>query len=294
LNLAPGESKEASFTFNVGTTSATAHAFSSYRCIPDEGPIAGIVPWGDNDAGESYIVNPPPAWFETFGGDVGAKTDVTVNRANPAGRYNSQYLLAGDPTGSNTTYQGWRLNDYSQPQVAVSVYDYLGGRFRAKATTNVCLTDGVFVGLTTNSAFNYCTGDVPINNVTNVPVNSNYVWFIDGNLTINQNITIPSSSTVIFVVHGDIVIKTSVTRADGVYVSLGSFTDVDASGSLGSALTINGAVYATNNIILSRILTPAADNSANPADIINFQPKYIDALSGILGTPTISWQEVAP
>ena len=67
-------------------------------------------------------------------------------------------------------------------------------------------------------------------------------------------------------------------------------------------LTINGAVYATT-VDLDRVLSndplcgSTCDNNQSPAEVINFLPKYIIALTdpnNLLGSPAMSWREVAP
>ena len=73
----------------------------------------------------------------------------------------------------------------------------------------------------------------------------------------------------------------------------------------GNQLVINGAVYGKNvnfNRKLSSTATCAYDpntpatcnNTDDPAEVIRYDPKYLVVLNDLLGSPGVSWQEVAP
>lgn len=294
--FAPGDTL-ISFDFTVPSSDSAyfAHAFVSYTCLPDEGPVAGSVPWGNNDTTLPYTVS-AGGWFKIIDGDVGAAGSISAIAA-PASGFSANFLLAGSSLSSKVTTERWRLDTYSFSQVSSPVYQYMESRFRIKAETNICTTDGTFAGISeigssSNPIFNYCGGDVNLNQVTNVPAGSSYVWFIDGNLIINKNITVPSSSTVVFIVKGDVTVDSSVDRVDGIYVAGGTFIDVTTSAT-GPQLKIDGAVYA-GQVVFSRKCDGTCNSTTDPVEIITFQPRYIEALNNILGFPAISWQEVAP
>lgn len=293
-------------TFPVGDTNVTfnftaptafdiyfAHAYVSYGCLPDEGPVAGNVPWGNNDVAITYRVGGDP-WFETIGGDVGAFGSITVGGVAVAPAFTSEYLLAGTSLGSNATTKSWKLNNYNKPQVAQDVYAYVSGKLKERAKSDDVPRRGCNLTPGNFSGFKYCDHDVVWDRpVPNGPQGTPAVFFIDGDLRIQSDLQVAGSDTIVFVVKGDIIVNTDVNIADGLYITGGGFTDVDSSGNTGSTLNIDGAIYATGDVSLPRTLADSG-NSTLPADIVNFQPKYIQALNDLFGSSTITWQEVAP
>jgi hypothetical protein len=157
------------------------------------------------------------------------------------------------------------------------------------------------VGLASGNNYYQCTTNATAGGDLSL-ITGNWVVFVDGNLTVSSNVIINGSSTLTFVVRGNITVNTSVTQADGIYIAGG----VDAAGAdiAGSAfadtggtapgtitqLVVNGGVYAAS-FNLARVLS--ANNDSIPADLFNFQPKYLLNLSSLLGSPQLNWREVA-
>jgi len=286
--------------FNVPapSTAGIARAFADYDCQMPETDEA------NNIISRSYNIE-VNAWFETSGGDVGSGGDISVGQSSASlSRYQSQYLAATGSTLTNINTQpqpsalnGWRITNYSGHRlVAGSTYDYLAERFLEKAKLNpqshasgyCTIPSGVSGGLV------YCDVDARFQSGGGAP-SGNSVWFINGNLTIKNDMILSNpNDTIVLVVSGDIIIETSVNRIDGIYIAGGSFFDADGtSGNIGQTLVINGAVYA-QALSLPRVL--ATGNNTTPADQIIFQPKYLVVLanSTLLGSPAVSWKEVAP
>ena len=155
--------------------------------------------------------------------------------------------------------------------------------------------------------YHYCDETEATFNSGNGP-NGASVFFIDGNFTIKNNLTLDSRYAAIFIVKGNITVETDVTRIDGIYIAgglnpdgssipSGGFYDTDAAGGIsGSQLVVNGAVYGTN-VNLSRKLGGCGvlcDNTLYPAEKLVYDPKYLIALNELLGSPGVSWKEVAP
>lgn len=309
--------------FNVGMTKGlfTANAYVIPLCGP--APNNTDADWGNNSTngvglvddgqvgGFTYSVE-VDSWFETTKGDVGSQSgSITVSQLAPSSpaKFNSEYLIAaGGSLGAKTKSQNnWTITNYTGHRMvpAGSIYNYMADRFRQKAISeghvppgNPC---GISNGVLPNSkTFAYCNGDAVWDKANGAP-NGTQVWFIDGNLTIKTNLTLAAGDYLIFIVKGNITVNTDVTRADGIYVAGSQFSDATStSDERGAQLVINGSVYA-NSVLLNRYLGglscpsgDACDNSKTAADVINFQAKYIVALNSIIGSPSISWNEVAP
>ena len=136
----------------------------------------------------------------------------------------------------------------------------------------------------------YCYSSAYFSDTSTAPT-GDVVWFIDGSLDISKNIVLASGDTLVLVVRDNITIQTNVTRVDAILISGEQFQSATTGNTLGDALTINGAVFAPH-VNLNRTLTIGSD--VNPSEIITLDPKYIIKLPAILGTPAITWQEIAP
>lgn len=320
LGLAPVGSVDVSITFNTPSTAGTyiANAFVIPNCN-NGGPANlddvfwpnnktdGLLKAGDSDGpgvfpgGFIYTVKPPASWFETIGGDVGARNGaISVSQTPiPAGRYQSGYLaVAAGDLANIVTRGGWRIKNYTGGLVSSGgIYTYLAERFRQKAIdeghdashiSGTCLINAG--AIPNNKKFAYCSGHAEFD-VGSGPIGQQ-VWFIDGNLTIKRDLELAATDTITFIVKGNIIIETGVARADGLYITDGIFADTDpGGGKTGVTLRIYGAVYG-GNVNLTRVL--ASGNDLNPAEQIIFDPKYLISLNTLLGSPSFSWREVAP
>ena len=146
--------------------------------------------------------------------------------------------------------------------------------------------------------YHYCDETEAAFNSGNGP-NGDSVFFIDGNFTIKNNLTLNSQYTAIFIVQGNITVETDVTRIDGIYIAGGTFTTTDTAGGVsGSQLLINGAVYGANVNLSRKLGGPSCvgfcNNTLYPAEKIVYDPKYLIALNSLLGSPGVTWKEVAP
>ncbi len=108
--------------------------------------------------------------------------------------------------------------------------------------------------------------------------------FIDKDLNINTNFTYGNSgSGVVFVVGGNINIDKDVTRIDGIFITSGTFCSATENGSCDTSdkqLIINGSVVTLNPAVSPRFVR-ALDDNADPAEKLNFQPKYYGLLANL-------------
>ncbi len=285
----------ANFTASSTPGSYVANFYALPTCAPNND-----LNWTNNGFQLTYAVS-AKAWFQTTGGDVGARGTIAVNNPAVPAYSQSSYILAGNPIDSKVSGK-WELNNYTSPLFPTNntkVYDYMNSRFAAKATTTSC-------SIGASPVIEHCAGDMSVG-ATNMTTAGNWIIFVDGNLNVTGNITVGATTTLVFIVRNNITINTNVTQADGVYIAGGTFADYDnivgkSRNTTPYKLTINGAVYA-HSFDLSAFLSglpacvtavPSCDNSTTPTDYVVFQPKYLIVLSQLIGSPSVSWQEVAP
>lgn len=132
------------------------------------------------------------------------------------------------------------------------------------------------------------------------------VVFIDGNLTIDVNLVYPPSAGnadaggLVFVVKGDIYINKDVTRVDSVLISSGTICTayVDVGEGLSSCtateteqLVVNGSLISLDSAKPISFVRTFEVNE-EPAEIINWQPKYLVILKDIFSETLHRWSEV--
>lgn len=100
------------------------------------------------------------------------------------------------------------------------------------------------------------------------------VIFIDGNLTIDTNIGTLNPNTADFlmlIVNGNISIDQSVAFVNAILLG----KDIEAGGVSENQLVINGMIYSTRDIKLTRSFEPKKENNLKPSVKINYNPKLL-------------------
>ncbi len=273
------------------------------------------------------IVNPAKPWLKTTGGDVGSFFDIDMLRDifTDESLYNADYLVITKTPPLIVNFdskKGWEINDYGgltldpDPGPALDMYGVLWDKY-----TSRCVPTSVDVNAPGNVTFApdcnlvlHNGGDLTIDDSAwnNLGLGGGYtgdpaVVFVDGDLWIRRNIEIDGDTGLIFVVRGDIKVSwefqnaRNVTNIDGIFITNGSFNShTDSNGVVTSCntteqseqLVINGAVHAFGELCFTRDL--GSDNEDTPAEIINFEPKYLYLFQEIVGDPTVIYREVAP
>ncbi len=310
-DLNPTSYQDFTFSFTVSNTpgSYVANFYVLPNCSPNNDKN-----WSNNSFQLLYVVA-AKTWFNTVGGDVGGRGKIQVSNTSVPVNSQSTAVLAGNPLDSSVSGR-WELNNYSKalfPADGGGVYNYFASRFRYKATNpSSCTVNPVQVAVWASNSWSYvqCTSNADVGGL-NISTAGNWVVFVDGNLTVSSNFGFAtgSNSTIVFVVKGDVTFNTNVTQADGVYIAGGTVHDYDNTNGKGRKwasptgnyyLTVNGGIYA-KAFDLGSFLTDdplcgdACKNSLNPSDYVVFQAKYlVPAVAQLIGSPAVSWQEVAP
>lgn len=154
---------------------------------------------------------------------------------------------------------------------------------------------------------NNVAGDLNITQAINIPANKTTVIFVDGNL--NFLPTNPANSYIVqdklssaltFVVGGNVGIGTTVTQIDATIVTSGKFcTAASDDGTCPlvkvttNPLTINGSVISLSSDTDNKpkFMRELVDNTS-PAEIINFQPKFLILLKDIFAKDLTIWGEI--
>lgn len=306
--------------FNVGPTTGTfvAYAYVVPSCAFAGDPANGIDPdWSNNitPAGFTYTVG-LNKWFESIGGDVGARNTISVgvDSKTALGRSQSDYLILAKKVGSLVkSKNNYVINNYtSATDVGLPIsqvpngglYNYFAGKFRSRATgVDLCLPTNTFNSSNYGSAIRFCSGDLNIDVMRSVAGNA--VFFIDGDLNINAQLLIQggndSTNTAVYIVKGNINVAVGVTDIQGVFITQKSFSDCASICTINSSanqLKVLGAVYADGTegegLKLGRTYLDQATNSANPTEVFTFSPKSLLPLSQLLATTNVGWKEIAP
>lgn len=237
--------------------------------------------WGDVFARDGY------SYYLTDGGD-------TYNLMMWALNYNVNIPIENDNSAYFSTYI---LSKYSQDSLfpntnlsgdGKSFKNYLLNNYDDQNQYNLG-TDAegqplIFNYLSELADKNNCGSECEVysddKSVSSLACSGAKVFFIDGNLTFNTSLNAGASDACVFVVSGDVTVAPSVSNIDGFVLTDGEFiTEREADNINDEILLINGGVI-TSTADFDRFLE---NNSENPAEIINYEGKYLDMLNSILG-----------
>jgi len=267
------------------------------------------------------VIDPAEPWLKTTGGDVGsATTKIDMARDGPPiPGDNADYLvIVGGATRlikNFTSARDWLIEEYSDPDgvaikpepVGGSMYTVLLEKYRKRCPpeTPVSNTPGSFANAAAMCNILQVHGDLDIDN--DAWAAAGYkgdpaVVFISGDMNIDRDIEIAADTGLIFVARGDILIQGGVKRIDGIYSTDGDFKTYEnvtcgSTGSNNQQLTINGAVHVFGEACFTRSLPPLPNipnNRDDPAEIINYEPKYLWLFKEIIGDKKLFFKEVAP
>ncbi len=257
-------------------------------------------------------------WLKTTGGDVGSFFDIDMLRDifTDESLYNADYLVITESlTITNfDSAKGWEIDQYGglagltldPDPTSSTMYDVLWGLYGPDSSDGGApltqLNQGNMVStVVSNGGVMRWVGNIDgvnLNQYTGKPA----VVFVTGSMTINKNLGIKEDTGIIFIVRGDIIVDpdpgTVVTEIDGIFITNGVFNSrnsvtCDLNPNKNDVqLVINGAVHAFGELCFTRDL--GASNENTPAEIINYEPKYLYFFQEIVGDPTVIYREVAP
>ncbi len=224
-------------------------------------------------------------------------TPESVNKfGNPKG-----FCIVGDPRASFAAYEiptydqfysSYYVLPKSLPSSAQHGFNYVTEYSPPGGTATESYFNGGTGAVTGNSVYSI-KGSLSLGGNIITPANTMLVIFVDQDLNINSDFTSGSSNTggVVFVVKGNININYLVARVDAVLISAGQnnnysiCTSYDGSCPLQfrrgtTFLTVNGTMASLDVNKPIRFRRSINDNS-RPAEIVNFQAKYLFLLKDI-------------
>lgn len=231
--------------------------------------------------------------------------------SNPPIKIEEGFLTIKDPdavTQFGTSEPCIMGTPASVPQFSIPTYDEMESLYftQAKLTTQKARISSENTLATqlsqSNTTLFLMTGNLTITTTSNsafTNLDRAVVIFVQGDLDITKNIqyTNPQAG-VVFIVKGDIHIQGTVSRIDAVLISFGQLCD-SWNGSTCTAvdqqLTINGSVINLNPNAgqnLKFLRTNSLNDSNNPAEVINYQPKYLVLFRDIFARDLTIWSEV--
>lgn len=145
------------------------------------------------------------------------------------------------------------------------------------------------------------TGDLTITSPSDITGSNTGVIFIDKNLTIgpissNKFTQGNKDSGVVFVVGGDVAIDSSITQIDAVIISSGTIYTAgggcSTSSVTSSQLVVNGSLISLNSTKPIKFCRKLTNNSLQPSEKVNWDPKYLGILKDLFSDPLQKWSEI--
>lgn len=246
----------------------------------------------------------PPALAQSSAclGATPFRADGLVDTPNLSGKFNtSSGTCVIDPKASFANFKIPSFDDlkvqfYTQAQNSSTITKHT----EVASPQNL---PGGKIDLGGNKDHLYSFSDnVTITSNSNFTGNNNGVIFVSKDLTIgpldNNQLTIVSDTTgLVFVVGGNVNIDSSVTRIDAVIISSGTIYTAGngchtSQTAVGNTLIINGSLISLNPIAPIQFCRKLPTNNS-PAEIINWQAKYLAILNNLFAAPFQKWSEIA-
>ena len=253
-------------------------------------------------------------WLKTTGGDVGSFFDINMTRDifSDEGLYNADYLVITKTPPLIVNFdseEGWEINTYGgltldPDPTSSTMYDVLWDKYGGDSQgdrSGATLNQGNMVStVVSDGGVMRWVGNIDGVNLWNYQ-GAPAVIFVDGSMTIDADMSMDADTGVIFIVKEDIIVDDDVIEIAGVFITNGVFNSHDtnscgvASDGYGSddRLVINGAVHAFGQLCFTRD-PGGASNLNTPAELINYEPKYLYLFQEIVGDPTVIYREISP
>lgn len=126
-------------------------------------------------------------------------------------------------------------------------------------------------------------GDLSDSSVIN---NTDGLLMVNGDVNITQNKTTVVGNFSMIVASGDIIIDPSVSQFDGILVA----SNIDIGGSSAAQLTINGSLYGTDQVSITRSYIDKMDNNDAPAVLVRFRPDFIFNMPSSMAKNVVEWR----
>jgi hypothetical protein len=247
---------------------------------------------------KSFGVRPvSAAWLKTTSGSVGSRSGISFSRVAPSGQYNASYLVIAKLGLVNNfnSAKSWLIHNYQNsgefaatpPYRYADLYNKFSGDICQISSSNGPIPNATGKFVTTGS---FTTSGTPSGGTNCGSGKDATVIFVNGSLSITSDLNYTRPT--VFIVKDDILIDSAVTRINAVLLADKSFSDRVGS----SQLQINGALLAAldGSSSLSLLRDLGVGNDTNPAEQINFDPRYYYLLSDYIGDSRMFYKEEKP
>lgn len=232
---------------------------------------------GNIGTSPGLVVNGP--WVQVNGGDVYANSGIGMGSESQASYLirsgfsinnftskESWYISYDRENSQKQDYTTWKTNFPPSGELPGGELPRLGGRYEVTSSFTL---DGDSLN--------------DFDSQENLVV----VVFVDGDLNIDVEYELKNTSALFFIVSGDVIVDSSRKLIEGFFVLDGSFISSEDA----SELVVKGGVLA-DSFQLERSLS-GNKNETDPAEIFNYDPKYLVLGSGLLGVlGSLKWREV--
>jgi len=227
-------------------------------------------------------------WLEIAGGAIYAQAGIDLSATPPEPNATGIVISSGSIEGVISSNE-WLFRSY--PILERQLYEDWLPIFEEP----IPLSD-VGNKLPTESGMYIVDRNFVINN-SKIPDNLEVITnlattvFVDGTLRINDDLKLHETSGILFIVSGAVEINHTVERIDAAFF-VDEYLDSSYSRAPASQLILNGFVVA-DSFSFRRSLKHT-ENQDTPAELINFEPKYLLLLNDMFGEEKYSYREVVP
>lgn len=125
-----------------------------------------------------------------------------------------------------------------------------------------------------------------INGDLNDLIDKDGLVLVNGNINISQDKTVGVGGFLMLIASGDITIAPEVTKVEGVLVG----RNINIGGTNSNQLVINGSLYGTDEVRISRSYTNKRINNASPAVKVNLRPDFIFKIPSEISNKVTNWK----
>lgn len=213
-------------------------------------------------------------WFQTVDGGVLSKTNISNFVPTTCGASSNGCVEATSIRGlvAAPSINGFANVDYSSPDNWYSNQDLIS---RINFFEKYKKITGVGTTL--------IEGDLNDSSIIN---NTDGLLMVNGDVNITQNKITSVGNFSMIVASGDIIIDPSVSQFDGILVA----SNIDIGGSSAAQLTINGSLYGTDQISITRSYIDKMDNNDSPAVLVRFRPDFIFNMPSSMAKNVVEWR----
>ena len=254
----------------AGTTETTCSSTLNFDL--DDGLVDPYSTTPELNADFSAMVD-QDSWFQTVNGGVFGKSTITDFVPITCGlSTNCTEAISVDGLVAAPTINSTSGIPYSSPNdwyIKSSVISKINYFEKYKKITGVGTT--------------LIEGNLSDDNVIN---EASGLLMVHGNVTILQDKITPEGDFLMVVASGDITVDPLVNQFDGILVG----NNINIGGTSANQMVINGSLYGTNKVNITRSYSDRGNNNDSPAVVVNFRPDFIFNMPSSMAKNVVEWK----